>query len=552
MTRHHSDPIADLQRLVEEATGEAFDALWWSNAAPRDLRRHDPGLVTTATTLARAIVGPRWRSARPARYESERRHLAIALDDPAELATTLAELELLYDVVPDPRDPLVRVQLLGLLGPSGVEQTSRWDNLVGLARSLATDLPRPSRLSWTSRHDSLGLDGSEPNGAAVTARIRDLPDERLGSVGLSLFAPGSVERRWHEAYGPVFVRRVALSTGLGKALVVNTVWNEHARHRWERVRAAWDHADQLAGATGLRLPGPLDIAGATLAKVRISDEALERYETSLELAYLAALVAAGSDVGANQRRPRWDAIYRGSADLRDILLLAQAHAGLWVAGRLRLPRRPEGARFLGVEPDEEQLDVETQASLAAFGCAVLAEERYDDYHRAWDLLWTCGLRPRESAPPWPGGRAPVGVGHALFVSAVAGKTGCREAIEVPSATTAIGLSDGWLFERPDGVSEEAWCRAAATRAARACRLVREQWEQAGNGVIAGRTSYFVRHAVADQLRWGLRDRPGALAVALGHLSGVTDAPYTQVSETEQRGATTTTWAEMCSCAGVSR
>lgn len=538
-----SSGIEKLEKMVEVATGERFDPLWWHNAAPRDKWGLDPGLVTVASALAerKVVIGGTGALRETSRLKSER-HLLAAVTAPDKLVGRLELLELLHRIVPDCREPLVRTQLLPLLGPADTVQEARWDELVGLADELATTLPA-SRLPLGRLLGLSVVDGTEADTSGLERSISGFPDERVAAIGISLFPKGSAEYRWQRAYGAKFVRRLVNSNGLAKALVVNSGWNAKTTVKWSDVKRAWDQAEKLAAASALRIGGPLSVGATELGRIRITDETLERYEVTLELAYLNEVIACGADPSLRARRSAWRHVYEGSTDVRDMLRIAAKTCGLWVAGPLRIPRAPSETRFLGVEDDAEQLDPAIHAEVAAFGCEVLSASDSDNHHRAWDALWIYGLRPRETALLWPWGRAPLGAAHAVYVSAVAGKTGRREAIEAASATSNLGIGRGWLFERPTRVGEEAWCRLAALRAANACREVRKRWVEDGREELPGRTAYFVRHAVADQLRLGLGNRPDALAVALGHLSGVTDAPYTMLSASEHQGVITDAWHE---------
>lgn len=537
-----------LVAMVEAQTGVPFEAPWWVNASRKELGAYDPATVTVATALARRLA---FFDRPPAPAESSRqateRQLVALWFEGAELARQQALLDLLHRVAPGD-EPVVRTQVLATLGPGSDDQAACWEEMVGLSerlgRALATKASASrGRFPRSALHDEAVADRN-----ALRRELRGLPDERVALIGLSLFPEGSDERRWHEAYGPRFLRRLARSDSVAKVLVVNSGWNRRATVPWEAVAHAWRQADLLAAVARIELGPPLAVGATELARVRVTPEAIERYELTLETDYLREELALGPEPSRRARRSAFERIYKGTLALKEILAAAE-RAGMWLGAHLRLPRGPAKGRFCGVEPDEDQIDLETQTAIAAFGCGVLASPELDDLHRAWDALWTYGLRPRESALPWPWGRAPLGRHHAGYVSATAGKTGRRAVIEPSAATELLGFGPGWLFARPANASEEAWCRLAALRAAEACRYVRERWVDDGHPPIPGRTAYFVRHAVADQLRWGLREHPEALALALGHLSGVTDAPYTQVSMSELRDAISACWVDWLQAAG---
>ncbi|MHB1846541.1 MAG: site-specific integrase [Deltaproteobacteria bacterium] len=184
--------------------------------------------------------------------------------------------------------------------------------------------------------------------------------------------------------------------------------------------------------------------------------------------------------------------------------------------------------FVGVEDDEVVLSADKAASLAAFGHRLLRREAGRELSLAWSIAWSTGCRPRESLPCRED-FVEVAGGYLVHVDRNTGKTGARELYLPRVAAKAFGIDltafadRGTRIELPD-----ALLRRHVEQLEAGCRLVRGAWLDRYDETLPGRTSYFIRHAVADMLRERLGERVWLLAEVLGHASIVHDAP-TQAS-----------------------
>ena len=520
--------IAEVERPVRE------EIRLWHKRALRDWHalseRRGSAHATRLSAYVRAVTRKRGPmqivGSRPGRYVAERDLVISATGaSPASRVTGLKLLDALWDLVPYGADPTARYALLGCLRAATRFQRRHFAEIVALAAWLIAEPGAGLATAGLPLELRRAEDSATLPSRVVAHRLAQASDETY-EAALDLL-PDERLRRIAGYYGPTrFLRRFTCSSSVGVAMLFLSDYLSLRRlPAWEGLRQAWEVLDELCVALGWDDGDPLAAQRNTRRYV-VTDEALECLEHLRFLDYAEAIAA-----GANPQAA-WERCYAGMPHLRQLLsVLDVARDGVVVERLLDIPPRPKGrgARSQGVEADEEQLDLETQAELFVSGLRVLRGDR--SLLRVWVVLWATMCRPRECLPARED-LVPLEGGWAVYLSRAVSKSGRREAYASASACRVTGLKASW-FEPSRGRSlSDAELERHAELARRACELVRDGWVAMGRSPLPDRKAYLVRKCGGDRLRWGLAGKGIVVTRVLGHLTGVSDWTYTFVSRSE--------------------
>ncbi len=525
----HSELVE--HKVFDEAPPEVWRRR--PRAAWQDLAQVDKRLATLASAYVAATSRGRELaicSTRPAAYDRERTMVVgSSSGDSGRRAHLKAMLDLLWDHIPYGVDPAARCEVLPFLGPRTREARRYWEEVITLAVLLAKSPAHgvavgslPLELRFVGDEELIGS-------AAIAHRIAALPATSKSTVVLEKAALALLhEKRLVELaqlYEPArFVRRLARSHSLAvQMLCFSSYVSLKTPPAFATLAKTWNVVDELVVRLGFADGDPFSASrGRTPALV--SDEVLEH----LEIERLFALNEQAERTGGTAA---WERTYAGWAGLREMLAHLDADLDRVTVERLPyLPSRPHRERRQGVEDDREQLELDQQAELFVTGVQALAERA--DELRAWVVAWASICRPRESLPcaedlvELPGG------GYAVYLDRETSKSGRRECYISSRAATVTGVSPSWFPTRQSKVLRDTTLQEHAQLLREACRTVRATWVELGHDELPDRLAYVIRKLGADRLRWGLAGRFHVLTRVLGHLSGVTDAPYTELSESE--------------------
>jgi len=533
MTYHRANH-QDLRRLFGATHPELLERTQvrlWTNRPKQDwlaLARSDPKVATWFSAYVASVGGPRPRIAtdRPDRYYMERAVVErLAGNDDPERTRLLGLLSELWDLVPYAMDTSARIEALRCVRPRTRFARRHFDELRTLAFELRAQ--QSSELPLVRVPLSLrGEDGPFVPTSVLTRRLVGAQDHDLIELVDALNNTRLARLARH--YGPPrFLRRLADSSSLAVRILLASRYLSLARlPAWRTLTDTWDITDEFCERMQQDDHDPL--AGiARGPQVVISEEAIEALEVVRELFYTKVCLAG--------RPPRsaWSTCYRGCAGFRDALGVLDPERDHIVVERLpRFPPPPKTPRGQGVEDDESQLDLDTQAKLFVFGVRVLAEE--PDLLRTWVVLWATMCRPKESGP-FAQDFIPFHSAYVIYRERNIAKAGAVERYVSSPATAVTGISPNWFPKAPSPEQTTQLGYEKQTKLAEAaCRKVRDAWEESTGAALPDRTAYFIRKAGADRLRWALSGRFYVLSRVLGHLSDVSDWTYTFLSRSEQR------------------
>jgi integrase len=508
-------------RDLEAVAAQPLD--WW-----REQARCDAMATTWLSALASAALGS---SLRITRFEvtHQLRHERAVIARSAATATRealLGEHGRLCELVPYPASHEARLAVLTQLGPDAFVAPADRNRLIRLAAELA-ELPGQVVASTLLPPGLFEASDTDLVSAVIVARrAARSHDQVLASLPLEVI-PAEL-RSWAAVLGMPFVRELCRSTRFTSTLCCALASTTRRRPSLAALRSAMHRADELANLAGDDEHDPLS-GGAWLAgTISVTSDVIASFDDLLERRILLASVRAGR---GRARGGAGGAGLAGVAGLRALLLCAE-HLGARIE---ELPRRWSVVgrdSFVGVEDDEVVLSADKAASLAAFGHRLLRREAGRELSLAWSIAWSTGCRPRESLPCRED-FVEVAGGYLVHVDRNTGKTGARELYLPRVAAEAFGIDPSAFADRGTRIElPDALLRRHVEQLEAGCRLVRGAWLDRYGETLPGRTSYFIRHAVADMLRERLGERFWLLAEVLGHASIVHDAPYTGITRTE--------------------
>lgn len=496
----------------------------------REAARNSARLATVLSAYVALVAGHRSLAIerdRPGAYERERARLVSETAGDSDLREFLLDLlDEVWHLVPYCADPVARVEVLAWARPRTHFARRYWGDIVELTKHLAETAPGALAAPSLPAHILLDEDGVFVATFEIARRTPSLSDNEIDDLAPLLLSEPKLAALAREYGAARFIRRLARSSALAvQMLCLSGYLSLSTLPAWAGLCKTWDVADELVVRLGADDGDPYS-ARTGGRSVVVTDEALDE----LELAHLLRY----EDGAGRSDNAAWERAYTGCPGLREMLRALDPDADRVIVERLPMfPPRPSAPRVQGIEPDVEQLDLETQADLFVFGLRTLADRPH--LLRVWVVAWATICRPKECLPcaddivPLPGG------GLAVHQDRRTSKSGASETCASASAVAVTGMRASWFPRRRRAQLTAHELHAHAEMLRVACRAVRQSWKAAGGRELPGQLAYFVRHAGSDRLRWNLAGRHHVLTRVLRHLSGVSDLSYTKVSEYE--------WAE---------
>lgn len=456
---------------------------------------------------------------------AEKAILARAEQAPLRSALRLDHARL-CSIVPYPVNARVRLLVLRSLSEEFAGAPGKWHKVLRLAAELAE---LPGRVVPTSDLPSElfdALDAELLSSETLASRV-DKGGEPAAAV-LPLDTLPVELRGWARVFGPPFVRRLCHATTLSSTLLCGFASATRRRPSFRALRDVLDRADELAIVADHDERDPLSAGAWLVPNLHVSAEAIDDFDTLIEGRILGGELTVSTEGSHHARLTRGTS---GVEGLRALLLAAEAQGAVIE----ELPTRRGGGRerrFCGVEDNEMVLSPAKAADVAAYGHRLLSAAEPTEMALTWGVAWSTGCRPKESLP-CAEDFVEVAGGYLIYVDRNTSKTGARVLYCPDLAAEAFDIDPGRFPSRNEREElPDAELGRHREHLETACRFVRASWTDRYHERLPNRTSYFVRHAVADVLRGRIAEIPWLLAHVLGHQDVVQDAPYSQLSHEE--------------------